>query len=339
MSVAEHVLRTITVDGERLDALYDQWSPEHWVQLDDEIACLTFHDPISGHSAVWYLNADHAYCGSHIEVVQRLSTQDIITCISPWFDTLSKHSLATQPLHPESVPTIPPFLAIQLAGAWCVRQLNDLKQIHTSLIEQNQSLDGIEESGLTARQVRRLLATRIGPESLVVLSPFSDAPLRSQISFVVDHKLVHRFHDPEKDSAFYLAWWERQLDTPPIFYCPHLKIVIGDDGQAPLLPGQILGWYLSHPEHVTTIEQAHLFEARDYGLGQASSLLNDLPNEDASTNQPIPETMPSADMISESWALLHQPRVEMAPDLQNASSIQKKSDKLFERMRSLIQKK
>ncbi|NVN02871.1 MULTISPECIES: hypothetical protein [Asaia] len=336
MSAADDLLRGIRVDGETLTALYDQWAPQEIIALDDDIRCLTLSDTMSGRQAVWYLDGENNYCGSHIEVVQRLHPQQILAAVAPWFDELARHSLSAAPTSLDSAPRVPLFLATQLAAAWCVRVLTDMRQTQTSLTEQDQDLATLDERTLSSRQVRRLLGTRIGPESLVVLSPLSDRPLRSQISFVIEHQLIHRFYDPEADCTFYLSWWERQLDKPPSFYCPKANLLVSDENMAGMLPAMILGWYLSNPHHAATIADAQAFEARDYGLGNASSLLVEV--EADSSLPPAPETT-SADMISESWAFLHQNPSEIAaPASQGQRQEKKQSGRLFGRLRSLVKK-
>ena len=336
MSAIDDLLRGIRVDGEALTALYDQWIPQEIVALDDDIRCLTLSDAMSGRQAVWYLDGENHYCGSHIEVVQRLHPQQILSAVAPWFDELARHSLSATPTALQDAPRVPLFLATQLAAAWCVRVLTDMRQVQTSLTEQDQEIATLGERTLSSRQVRRLLGTRIGPESLVVLSPISDTPLRSQISFVIEHQLVHRFYDPEADCTFYLSWWERQLDKSPSFYCPKANLLVSDENMAGMLPAMILGWYLSNPHHVATIADAQAFEARDYGLGSASSLLVEI--DTGNTLPPAPETT-SADMISESWAFLHRNPSEIAPQgAQNPRQEKKQSGRLFERLRSLVKK-
>ncbi|GBQ88241.1 hypothetical protein AA0535_1491 [Asaia krungthepensis NRIC 0535] len=329
-------LRTVTIDGEAVSSLYDQWTPQEIVPLADDITCLVLADAFSGRKAVWYLDESRAYCGSHIEVVQRLQPHDILSTVSPWFDSLVRHSLAAapQPLH--DARAVPLFLATQLAAAWSVRMLGDLRQIQTALLEKGQSIAQVGEKALSTRQVRRIMGTRIGPESLVVLSPFTEKPLRSQISFVVDHQLIHRFHDAELDCSFYLAWWEKQLDKPPSFYCPKANVIISDETMAGMLPSLILGWYLSHPEHVDIIASAPGFEARDYGLGSASSLRIDTP--EAAVPLPAAPNASSADMISESWAFLqhHHPAAE-TPSADKKD--EKSSARLLGRLRSFVKKK
>lgn len=336
MSLAETFLETATVEGEKITTLYDQWTPLEVVPLADDITCLLLQDAMSGRQAVWYFDESRHYCGSHIEVVQRLQPNDILTTVSPWFDTLARHSLSASPIALHDARPVPPFLATQLAAAWSVRMLGDLRQLQTALVEQHKDIAHVGEAALSARQVRRLLGTRVGPESLIVLSPFSDIPLRSQISFVVDHQLIHRFHDPEHDCSFYLAWWEKRLDQQPSFYCPKANIIISDEGMAGMLPSLILGWYLANPGHVGSIDAAQAFEARDYGLGQASGLTIDhADTEPALSSAPAAS---SADMISESWAFLHQhhPGDDPAPGRQ---SDHKPSSGLLDRLRSLVKKK
>lgn len=247
MSAVDDLLRGIRVDGEALTALYDQWIPQEIVALDDDIRCLTLSDAMSGRQAVWYLDGENHYCGSHIEVVQRLHPQQILSAVAPWFDELARHSLSATPTALQDAPRVPLFLATQLAAAWCVRVLTDMRQIQTSLAEQDQEIATLGERTLSSRQIRRLLGTRIGPESLVVLSPLSDRPLRSQISFVIEHQLVHRFYDPEADCSFYLSWWERQLDKSPSFYCPKTNLLVSDENMAGMLPAMILAGISATP--------------------------------------------------------------------------------------------
>ena len=336
MNPAEAFLDTATMDGEKITSLYDQWVAKDVVYLADDIICLTLQDAMSGRQAVWYFDESRSYCGSHIEVVQRLQPADILTTVSPWFDTLARHALSASPEPLPDARPIPLFLATQLAAAWSVRMMGDLRQLQTALLEQNKEVARIDDAVLSSRRIRRLLGTRVGPESLVVLSPFSDAPLWSQISFVVDHQLIHRFYDTEHDCCFYLSWWEKQLDQQPGFYCPKANILISDDGMAGMLPSLILGWYLSNPDHVGAIEAAQAFEARDYGLGQASSLTIDTV-EDKPALSSAPSAS-SADMISESWAFLHQhhPGDDPAPSHKNDH---KPSSGLLGRLRSLVKKK
>ncbi|BAT20776.1 hypothetical protein [Asaia bogorensis] len=336
MTNAEAFLKTAQIDGETIGSLYDQWLPQELISLADDITCVTFSDALSDRKAVWYFNESREYCGSHVEVVQRLQPSDILSSVSPWFDALFRNALSATPSALGGARPLPLFLATQLAAAWSVRMMADLRQVQTALIEQDREIARVDDKPLSARDVRRLLGARIGPETLVVLSPFSGAPLRSQISFVVDHQLIHRFYDPELDCAFYLAWWERQLDAPPSFYCPKANVVVSDETLAGMLPSLILGWYLGTPEHAEMIAQAQAFEARDYGLGKASSLMSEV-NAPSAPLPAVPDAA-SADMISESWAFLHQhqPAGHSPAD---TSKDPKPSGKLIDRLRSLVKKK
>jgi len=337
MTAADDFLRSVRVGGETLSALYDQWTPQAVVPLADDITCLTFSDPLTGRNAVWYLDESHNYCGSHIEVVQRMRPDDILGAVAPWFDELARNALSATPTLLRDAPAMPLFLATQLAAAWSVRVLMDLRQIQTSLAGQEQILAQIGQSSLSAKQIRRILGSRVGPETLVVLSPLTDIPLRAQISFVVDHQLIYRFHDPEADCVFYLAWWEKQLDKPPSFYCPKAAILVSDEAMAGMLPSLILGWYLSNPEHVASIAEALAFEARDYGLGTASSLQFDPATEAA---LPPPPSTASADMISESWAFLAQNPTRPASPAETRQEAEKKqTGRLFDKLRSYVKKK
>ncbi|WP_122050707.1 hypothetical protein [Asaia bogorensis] len=336
MSDAEVFLQSALVDGEKISSLYDQWISQDVIPLADDITCVTFKDSFSNRQAVWYFNESREYCGSHIEVVQRLRPDDILAAVSPWLDALSRTSLSSTPSVIANAPSLPLFLSTQLAAAWSVRMMANLQQIQTALAEQEREITRVHGKPLSARDLRRLLATRIGQETLVVLSPFSGAPLRSQISFVADHRLIHRFHDPELDCAFYLAWWEKQIEAPPSFYCPHAGIIVSDETMAGMLPSLILGWYLSNPDHVNLITGAQAFEARDYGLGKASSLMAD-PTTSGVALPSVPDAA-SADMISESWAFLHQ-NPQTATSLSEQKKDPQPSGKLIKRLRSLIKKK
>ncbi|GAB6853078.1 hypothetical protein [Asaia astilbis] len=336
MSAADDFLRSVRVDGEKLDGLYDQWIPQEVIALADDIQCLTLTDTLSGRQAVWYLDGERNYCGSHIEVVQRLHPQQILSTVAPWFDDLVRHSLSSTPHPVEGAPEMPFFLAAQLAAAWSVRTLGDLRQIQTSLAGQDQEFASVGGRVLSARQIRRILGTRIGPESLIVLSPLTDKPLKSQVSFLAENQLIHRFYDAEAGCTFYLSWWERQLDKAPTFYCPLANLIVSDEGMAGMLPSVILGWYLSHPEHVTVIAEALAFEARDYGLGNASSLQIDKQPE---KGLPPAPAAASAEMISESWAFLHRnPSTPAAEPTKREEQQEKKSGRLFDRLRSLVNK-
>ncbi|WP_025885237.1 hypothetical protein [Asaia prunellae] len=337
MNAPDDLLRNIRVDGECLTTLYDQWVPQEMIVLTDDIRCLVMHDPLSGREAVWYLDGENNYCGSHIEAVQRLHPQQILSAVAPWFDDLTRYSLSASPVGIPDAPLMPNFLATQLAAAWCVRTLTETRQLQTALAEQDKDIAHFGEKTLSARRVRRLLGTRVGPESLVVLSPLTDIPLRSQISFVSNRQLVHRFYDKETDCSFYLSWWEKQLDQLPSFYCPKANLLVSDETMAGMLPALILGWYLSNPHHVASIADAQAFEARDYGLGQASALLAE--SEAVETTLPhAPETT-SADMISESWAFLSQNPSSPTPvEEQRTLQEKKQSGRLFERLRSFVKK-
>ncbi|NIE79259.1 hypothetical protein [Asaia sp. As-1742] len=336
MSGAETFLASARIEGEEIGSLYDQWLPQDVVRLADDVTCVTFKDALSERQAVWYFDANRDYCGSHIEVVQRLQPDDVLATVSPWFDSLSRTSLAAMPSPARDSLALPLFLSTQLAAAWSVRMMADLQQIQTALVEQEREITRVEGTALSARDLRRLLATRIGRETLVVLSPFSGLPLRSQISFVVDHRLIHRFYDEGLDCAFYLAWWEKQIDAPPSFYCPKANIIVSDENMAGMLPSLVLGWYLSTPDHVSMIMGAQAFEARDYGLGKASALMAESHTPDATL--PSAPDAASADLISESWAFLHQHKSNgsIVPDPKKDP---RPAGGLFNRLRSIVKKK
>lgn len=338
MTLGEALLNSVTIDGEPVSGLYDQWSPAEHVVLADNVQCLTFHDPLSGRSAVWYLDGNACYCGSHIEVVQRLRPEEICDTVAPWFDDLARHALVSSPTPLPDIPPMPLFLAVQLAAAWAVRNLADVRLIQSALLGKDRSADRPEDLPIAPRQLHRLLGTRIAPETLVVLSPFTDRPLRSQISFSVDHQIIHRFCDPETDTVFYLVWWEKQLDQSPSLYFPESRLIVSDIDLAGMIPPRILGWYMSTPDHVSLIAEAREFEAQDFGLGSASSLLAS--PENTASPPTTPEDVSTADMISESWAFLHRTQDEPSESPAAEDSTRTRpSGSLLGRLRSLVRKR
>lgn len=256
--VQSQLLEGITLDGRPVRGLYDQWEPEQRLQLSSDIQCLLLRDGDSGREAVWYLDAAGSYLGSHIEVTRKFSGNAILAPLEHDLIPLTVSSLATSPAEGlGNLPALPQFLAVQLATAWMVR--------HPSAISPTQ-----DKQHLTDDSIRRTLATRSGEGPLLTTSPFSSRPLLEQIAFSIEGQRIHRFYDETANSAFYLAWDETQLDQTPTLYCPTAELLISDQPNPTLLPARILGWYMSHPEHIEEIHNALTFSAQDYGLGSAS---------------------------------------------------------------------
>lgn len=298
------LLKDVTIDGQPVSTLYDRWQPTALVPLSEDATCLTLAEPESGRHAVWYLNAQKRYCGSHIEVTEHLSADDVLAPLAPIFDELARTSLATlPPAAPPEMATIPPFLAIELASAWVVRNLANTAIVPVSRPESDGTVSGPNGLAISNASLHRMLESRLGDGPLIVPSPFTGAPLRTQLSFALDHLLIHRFYDPEQKAAFYLIWPERDRDRKAIFYSPLSRLIVSDLPGAGLIPGRILGWYLSHPEHVRAVAEAPIFEARDYGLGQASKL-KDGPAQ--SSAEQMPPRQPHGEAISDSWTFLRE---------------------------------
>ncbi|GAJ28685.1 hypothetical protein [Acidomonas methanolica] len=303
------LLEGVTRDGKPVARLYDQWEPGLAVRISGEALGLILRDRDSGRETVWYLDETRAVRGCHIEALEGMSLDTAMGPIAASLAELAVHSLAGTPRPPPLfLPEAATCLASQIAAAWSVRHFAGMT---LRSVAEARSSDGLAASGpaLDTSAVRRLLETRPGAAARVLLSPFDDTPLRAQITIAVEGFSVHRFHAEAQDAAFYLAWPERETAQPsglaPVFFCPAARLVIADHPDAVMLPGRLLGWYLTHPAHVRSIAEAASFDAREYGLGHASALASPpSPVEaglSAEANGPSPMQSRSA-----AWDFLHE---------------------------------
>lgn len=184
MEQIAELLSRISVDHRPVKALYDRWAATDVVRLSDEVSCLILADQDSGREAVWYLDRDGLYRGSHIEFCAHLTADDILAPLQHIFDDLARHNLTRRPLAPAGIPgNTPVFLAIQFASAWVVRHMAHISFVPTSRSETDAMLRGPDGISIAAQSLRRLLASRIGTGPLVVSSPFPASPCAPRSPF------------------------------------------------------------------------------------------------------------------------------------------------------------
>lgn len=299
--------RRIRVDGIRLDRLYPGWRLEAHVCLSDNISAVVFVEEKSGRHATWFLNSRYDYCGSHIEFLRKLNTDDVLDTIAYAFKALYRTSLTRKPSRivvGDEISAMPEFLSLHLSLAWSARNITNIS-VATKVDIAEKAKTRPELLGRWRMStLARLLDTRITAETLIILSPYDDKPLRSQLSFIVDDLLIHRFYDDDADAAFYLVWKRAGLSDAPSIYSPETGLVISELEFPALIPAKILAWMLINPSHVQVIEHAQRFDPESFGLGRTSDLTNSSPELNV-----LPEQKPTyqrADLISPAWAFLSQ---------------------------------
>ncbi|UYH51130.1 hypothetical protein N5W20_08580 [Candidatus Kirkpatrickella diaphorinae] len=307
--------RRVRVDGHRLERLYPGWRVEAHVSLSDNISAVVFIEERSARRAAWFLNSRFDYCGSHIEFLLKLDTDDVLDTVAHAFKALYRTSLSKKPLRVasgEDISAMPEFLSLHLSLAWSARNIRNISVSTKAEITQKAAAQPELIGQWRLSAITRLLDTRITAETLIILSPYDDKPLRSQLSFMIEDLLVHRFYDDDADAAFYLIWRRSGLKDPPSLYLPDTGLVISDLEFPALIPAKILAWMLINPSHVQVIEHAQHFDPESFGLGRTSDMTNLSP-----TPEVLPEHKPTyqrADLISPAWAFLSQSGASKSKD-------------------------
>jgi len=312
MSLDAPATRPIVLNGHPIGPLYADWREETRIPLFDLLTCVQLRSPASGTTTCWYLDPENTLLAPHIEALPDTTLQTLLeragTVFAPLLATTLGGTLPDTPA--PSLGFTNEATSVQLACAWTARHLPSLSILPASRAETEGTLSGPTGIALDDRRVRAVMDSRLGPGTLVVASPFSSAPTRSQLSFEIQGLLIHRFFDAENDAAFYLIWPANALTTKPAFFCPKANLIVSDLPQSALLPGRILAWFGLTPDHTDRIRTAIPFQPQDFGLGSASTLASEsaLPAEPAekppaSQDASAPEAAQKPAM-TQSWSVL-----------------------------------
>ncbi|QDH16770.1 hypothetical protein [Swingsia samuiensis] len=271
------LLEDVLLDASPVTELYPDWEPKSRHPVVDHFEAIVFEETASHRQACWWLE-NNRYIGSHIIVLPKETQNRLLVSMDKFFWAIAEGILKGN-TNPEEKrffsDETPQIVSRELAATWLHRHAPHTVFVDIKNIDNSKSFTCPDGKVLVEGRLPALFASKrfsLG-SNLVVSSPFSAMPLRSQIEMKLDSTITaYRFYDDMEDVVFYLLWDESEPNQPPSFYYPQGPLLISEPDIGPLLPGWILEWYNRHPEHENLIETARPFLPEDYGVGRASSM-------------------------------------------------------------------
>ncbi|EHH67028.1 hypothetical protein [Gluconobacter morbifer] len=265
------LLEGVRLDDAPVERLYPGWVALSRQPAAESFEAVVLQDEQSGRQACWWLEND-SYVGSHVMVLEADVQNRLLTGMDPVFWPLAEGVLAGNSREDASrfVTDLAQPALNELTGAWLNRHAPHTILMPPPAPDNGDALTCPDGRVIKENRLKILLSSRRGSEALVVASPFSDLPLRAQLSMPVAGYTAYRFHDEAEQIVFYLIWNDGQPDRRPSFYYPQGPLLISEDPLGAFLPSFILGWYATHPDHAEAIRAARPFRPEDFGVGQAS---------------------------------------------------------------------
>lgn len=300
------LLDGIEIDGSPAGALYPGWTAVDRQPVVGQFEVIVFQDEASKRQACWWIE-NGIYRGSHVLALPPETQNSLLTGMDSLFWPLAEGVLGGEIRDEVSLSRseLPEVALKELAGAWLGRHAPHAIFIAAGHADSGEALTCPDGRPIGEGRMKALLSARRTGETLVVSSPFSALPVRSQVEMKLGSATAYRFQDKSENVVFYLVWDETAPDRRPSFYYPKGPLLISDAPAGPLFTGWILEWFARHGDHAEAIRSARPFLPEDFGLGQASSLRAPQKTQDAPVTEPLPIETPSSTDAVESSEELH----------------------------------